>query len=247
MLGDLKRNSPKLRLYAEFAANIRHVQKYYDENAFATSRLPTMWPDQVESVGDNRSNEYFTVGIFGSPRRDKGKYRLAPIFAAFLKQARAMNIRRSPAMLIQNDGRFDRAMRLRASLAAKLRTDIGKVRFLPAEMTSADFISHLRQCDVVLLPYIREAYERRGSGVMVDAVAHGIPVICQSETAMCELIESGNGLAASSDSEFVECLVAMATNPDRYRQAAREAARFASDRRSDALLTALCQVQHKAV
>lgn len=242
MLGDLKRRSAKLQLYTEFAANVRHVLKYYDNNAFDLSRFPTLWPSQVEADPNRGSPGPFTVGVFGPPRRDKGKYRLAPILAEFLSKARTMRAPSGIKVLIQNDNRLDRALRLRASLVAKLRTDVGKVSFLPAEMSNADFISHMRQCDVILLPYNRAAYERRGSGVIVDAVAHGVPAICQSGTAMCELIESGNGMAASNDREFAAGLLALARNPEPYRTAAREAARLARDWWSDSLLVALRQV-----
>jgi glycosyltransferase involved in cell wall biosynthesis len=247
MLSDLKRRSAKLQLYTEFAANIRHVLKYYDKDAFELSRIPTIWPSQVGAAANRRNNGHFTVGVFGPPRRDKGKYRLVPILAEFLSKARAMRALSGITVLVQNDIRLDRALRLRASLVAKLRAEVGKVRFLPAEMSNADFISHMRQCDVVLLPYLRAAYERRGSGVIVDAVAHSVPAICQSGTAMCELIESGNGLAASNDREFAAGLLAVAKNPEPYRAAAREAARLASDWWSSSLLVTLRQVgQEKA-
>lgn len=240
-LGDLTRRSPKLHLYSEFAANVAHVASCYDKNKIHLSRLPTMWPDQAGLTGDHRRNGQFTIGVFGTPRRDKGKYRLAPIFAELLAQTVTKEARFEFSALVQKDSRRYRALRLRASFASKLRSDMGRVSFLPAEMSSEDFISHIRRCDVVLLPYNRAAYERRGSGVMVDAVAHGVPVICQSGTAMCELIESGNGLAASNVREYAACLLTMAQDLDQYRTAADKAARIARSWSTDSLLTALRQ------
>lgn len=240
-LGDLTRRSPKLHLYTEFAANVAHIAKYYDKNIFRLSRLPTMWPDQTGLAGDLRRDGRFTVGVFGTPRRDKGKYRLAPIFAEFLALTGTMDADFEFTALVQSDSRRYRALRLRASIASKLRSEMGRVRFLPAEMSNEDFISHMRRCDVVLLPYTHASYERRGSGVMVDAVAHGVPVICQSGTAMCELIESGNGLAASNVREYAACLLTIAKDLDQYRRAADKAAYAARDWATDSLLSTLRQ------
>lgn len=140
MLSDIGSRTLKLHLYADYAVNVRHVLKFYDENRFDLARLPTLWPDQAAPRCNQGSDGYFTIGVFGPPRRDKGKYRLGPIFAELLAQTGAGSAQIPFRVLIQNDKSLHRALRLRASLAAKLRTEVGRVSFAPAEMSNADFI-----------------------------------------------------------------------------------------------------------
>lgn len=242
LLNDFGCRTPRLHLYTEYAACVREVLKHYHSNPFELSRLPTLWPDEINSEDDSGCDLWFTVGVLGQPRRDKGKYRLGPIFAEFFKQRRKANIQYPLKVLIQNDRRLHRALRLRASLAAKVRMEIGRVHFAAADMSSQAFVSTMRQCDVILLPYIPDTYQKRGSGIVIDAVAHGIPLVCTTGTAMCELIDCGNGLTASNNEEFVHCLMTVAAGGDRFRLAARDAARRAHDWQSDSLLGALRNV-----
>lgn len=239
ILSDIRSRSQKLHLYAEFVANVRHILELYDDNPFEEARLPTLWPDQSAPRCRQTRDEHFTIGVFGPPRRDKGKYHLGPIFAELLAQADAANAQIPFKMLVQNDKSVHRAFHLRVSLAAKLQREMGRVTFAPAEMSNPDFVSYMRRCDVVLLPYIRDTYVRRGSGIVVDAVAHGVPFVCTSGTAMCELLDAGNGLAASSDGEFAQCLLSIAADPDQYKAAARASADRARGWWSNTLLSAL--------
>lgn len=97
----------------------------------------------------------------------------------------------------------------------------------------------MRRCDVILLPYILDSYVKRGSGIVVDAVAHGVPFVCTSGTAMCELIQSGNGLAASNNREFAQCLLTIARDLGGFKAAAREAAIDAREWWSDSMFVRL--------
>ena len=242
MLSDIRGRNAKLHLYTEFAANVRHVVKFYEDNPFDLARLPTIWPDKVAPEDNQGKDKYFTIGVFGPPRRDKGKYRLAPIFAELFAEANAGKIHSPIRVLIQNNKSLHRAIRLRVSLAMRLRTNVRGVSFASAEMSNARFISLMRKCDVILLPYTHHIYVRRGSGIAVDAVAHGVPFVCTDRTAMCELIQSGNGLAASSDREFVDALLAIAGDLDRFKAGAREAAIDARQWWSDSIFLALRNV-----
>jgi glycosyltransferase involved in cell wall biosynthesis len=69
------------------------------------------------------------------------------------------------------------------------------VRLLPMALTPADYSALLIEADLVLLPYWREIYEARTSGVLPEALAAGRPVICTAETWMAdELALHGAGL-----------------------------------------------------
>lgn len=69
------------------------------------------------------------------------------------------------------------------------------VRLLPEALTPADYSALLIEADLLLLPYWREIYEARTSGVLPEALAAGRPVICTAATWMAdELALHGAGL-----------------------------------------------------
>lgn len=242
-LNDVRSNTDRLNLRYEFEGNIRHVLKYYKHNPFEPTRLPTSWPDQFTAQCEKVLDEPFTIGVFGPPRRDKGKHRLASILAMFFAQMRQAELH-SSKVIVQKDSRLDRTLKLRADLLLRLGKQAARISFSPAEVTNTDFTSRLRQSDVVLVPYIQKSYARRGSGIVIDAVASGVPVVFTHGTAMGELVDCGNGLAASDDGEFAQCLFEVANNRVKFRDAARAAAVRARDWWSDSMLSALRRVQH---
>jgi glycosyltransferase involved in cell wall biosynthesis len=79
-----------------------------------------------------------------------------------------------------------------AAFAANLPAE---VTLLPTALDTAEYEVTLAAADVVLLPYWRSIYETRSSGVFLDAVAAGKPVIATRDTWMSdELLEHGAGL-----------------------------------------------------
>jgi glycosyltransferase involved in cell wall biosynthesis len=238
-LSDLRRRSARVHLYAEFEATVGHVLRHYDEDPFELVRLPTLWPDEGAPAVRSQSDATFTIGVLGQLRRDKGKYRLGPILAEFFGLMRRAEFPLPIEVRIQSDARLFRTLHLRGLLASRLGREMKRVHVIPTGTSNKEFVDQMRRCDVILLPYMREDYERRGSGIAIDAVAHGVPFVCTAGTAMCELLGSGNGLSADTNQEFAACLRLLAEHRDRFRAAAHEAAVRAREWRSNSLLAAL--------
>ena len=106
-------------------------------------------------------------------------------------------------------------------------TASGRVEFLTAPLDSAQYDALLASTDCMVLPYRRSSYFARISGVAVEAVTGGIPVISTRDTWTADLVaKSGAGIAVD-DGDAVGLAAAMADlarDYPRWRGAA-EAAR----------------------
>ncbi len=87
--------------------------------------------------------------------------------------------------------------------------------------------SLIESADVVVLPY--DSKDQATSGVLVDAIAAGRPVVATSFPHAMELLSSGAGIIVNSKDPFAiaEALRSIITNPDVTRDMAREARRLA--------------------
>ena len=74
----------------------------------------------------------------------------------------------------------------------------GQVEYLTEPLDSADYDARLASIDCMVLPYRRSSYYARISGVAVEAVTAGIPVISTADTWTSDLVEtSGAGLSVA--------------------------------------------------
>ena len=154
------------------------------------------------------------VGALGGGRRDKGYGLLPAIIDAFNRR---------------NAGRFDvKFVVQRARVEDRLGEEtrrlerMSNVEVLDNELSRADYEQTLLSCDVTLHPYSR-VYETRGSGIVNESLANGIPVLCSSGTALAEAILCGNGATAGTVEEFSEKLHHLVENRDLYRRRAGQA------------------------
>ncbi|MEO6041368.1 MAG: glycosyltransferase family 4 protein [Croceibacterium sp.] len=96
----------------------------------------------------------------------------------------------------------------------------GLVDFLTEPLSSEAYDALLASTDCMVLPYRRSSYFARISGVAVEAVTGGIPVIATADTWTSELVEtSGAGIAVpDGDAQaLAEAMTAMALEYPRYR------------------------------
>lgn len=71
------------------------------------------------------------------------------------------------------------------------------VRFVDRYLTDDDLAALLQSSDVVLLPY--ESHEQATSGVLVEAIAAGVPVVATAFPHAVELLTDGNGTVVAHD------------------------------------------------
>ena len=83
----------------------------------------------------------------------------------------------------------------------------GNVRLVSEALSSEAYAELLASADIVATPYWRSIYEARTSGVFLEAVAAGKPVVCTAETWMAdELAHAGAGVVTRNrDAAALAC------------------------------------------
>jgi len=99
-----------------------------------------------------------------------------------------------------------------------------RVKLLKESMSSAEYDAAVAATDVMLLPYRRASYFARISGVAVEAVTAGIPIIYTKDTWCEDLVEdvgTGVGVADNDVEGLAAAITALTADYARYRAEAR--------------------------
>jgi glycosyltransferase involved in cell wall biosynthesis len=123
-----------------------------------------------------------------------------------------------------------------------------RVRLLTRALESVDYDLELRRIDCMVLPYRRQSYFARISGVAIEAVTSGIPVVFTENTWMADFVNNlGAGVSMRNDdvASLHEALNTAYDQRERLAQNARsrtQAARHAhaGDRFVEQLWSATC-------
>jgi hypothetical protein len=182
-----------------------HAERLRDALGCEVGVQPT--PVRLAPLPPPRGNE-FTIAVLGAGRADKG-------FAALPAIAAAIHARASDGRLRIQAPAHGFAAELRALSAAS------NVVMLDADLTSEVYEAELAGAHLLLLAYDRQRYAERGSGVLMDALIGGRPLVCTAETALAEAITSGNGLAATGVDGFADAVVEARARYDALLSAAQ--------------------------
>lgn len=176
----------------------------------------------VSPPGTARNNgSFFTVGYLGEARAEKGFLYLP----AMIQQLRAA----SPSSRL----RF--AIHATIGYGSSSPELVTAVRTLSALANEEDQISTtplndqefgrwIESCDCIVLPYDPERYRYATSGIFVEALARGCPVIVPEGTWMAAELATGAGIAISTPKHLADAILKIAENPEAYRRAASRAA-----------------------
>ena len=157
------------------------------------------------------ARDEFVVAVLGAGRADKAFDMLPEIVAATRSLDPKVQFR------IQRPGARARLGRYVNQLERE-----GSVALLPAVLGDDAYEAELARAHVVLLAYDPQRYARRGSGVLVDALVAGRPVVCVVGTALAGALGHGNGLAAEGAQGLARALAeARGRYPDLLAGAAR--------------------------
>ena len=90
---------------------------------------------------------------------------------------------------------------------------------LPANQDAAQYLENFQRCTVVLLPYEAKPYETLRSGVFVEALGSGKPVVVPAGTLMAEQVTAGRAAGtifehATADSIVIAVRQALARSED---------------------------------
>ena len=125
-------------------------------------------------------------GYFGEARREKGFHLLPEIVEKLIgiygaKQVQfAIQVSAAP----DNDTDEVRAARARLERLSELHKVYGAIRLYQEFPDMHGYYRALSGCDALLMPYGPGAYQLRGSGVALEGLALGIPIIVPAGTDM---------------------------------------------------------------
>lgn len=130
---------------------------------------PGLRPSYIDGVATAAAPNGMTrIGFFGHQQRhEKGYNLISPIVAKLLEHGYQVVLQDSGASLPP-------------SSHERLEI-IGPV---------ADLGEQIRRCDLVVVPYLADTYRIKGSGIVCEAIANGIPVVAPDKTSPGNLVAS---------------------------------------------------------
>jgi glycosyltransferase involved in cell wall biosynthesis len=154
--------------------NIGSLEKinFYDYLPLTFNKKFNIFPLPYDgSLPHEEKNKIETVGFFGHQRGEKGMDLLQPLINFLI--AKNINI-------IFHDSS-------------------GYIKFDHPNVNCLGFVENLTneisKCDLIILPYLQEEYSHRGSGILYEALASGVPALVPFNTTLAEHIEeSGSGI-----------------------------------------------------
>jgi glycosyltransferase involved in cell wall biosynthesis len=177
-----------------------------------------------------RTGRRFQVLYFGDLRADKGWQRVPDI-------ARSLAAAGDQFRVIMHVGN-PRTLARQRNKAARDAIKAANVEIVPGYLSDHDLTQLLADADVVILPYRAEGYSTRGSGVGLDSVAHGVPLIVSAGCTLGELVSCGNGLEAESDDDFASAIIKIRDNYPTFIAGAARAQQASKTWIADSLLPA---------
>ncbi len=234
----------------ERAAEHRSVRLFTDSDELAAeyARLtslpvavvptPYLVPDSIAAPATREAGA-LRLGFFGQARVEKG----FPELTSAIERLSADGGLDGLAFTVQ--------CYVRPGYQGQARHDASRAlavaaRVLPEMLDSERYFAELASCDAVLLPYAPNRYHSRTSGVFVDALATGLPVVTTAGTWMARQLERhGAGIvyAGRTGDALASAIVELrARFPELRRDAIAAAPRWRSGRHPRDLLGAVVQL-----
>lgn len=142
--------------------------------------------------------DYLSLRALSNPDH-KGSCRV--LFPGMLSRDKGFHLSVDAARVLASKGAFECVLRSVSDedtppeLVEMVDSLAGKTRVLQGEMDHAGFINFLRMGDVAVIPYSVKGFARRTSGLLIDALYCGLPVVAIRGTWLGNRIEdSGAGI-----------------------------------------------------
>ncbi len=158
------------------------------------------------------------VSMLGNARDEKGWVELIGAIQVLAAQGRARDFN----FIIQANDPDAACTRALSRMGSELDAYI-ELKTFPLE--PAAYATLLGNSDIVVLPYWRSIYEARTSGVLVEALSAGKPVICTEATWLGDQIDASRGrwVKDRNPADLARQLWEMRADYDRYSAGAHKA------------------------
>ena len=188
----------------EFATDSGRLASEYDRLSGITPTVypsPRIAPPVIEGHRQRNPDKPITFSCLGPARFEKGIDVIQEAIRCYLQANADAHVR----FVIQwNADILDEKGAVYQPDPA-LQAD-PRVHFIRRPMSSEEYDRAVADTDIMLLPYRRESYFARISGVAVEAVTAGIPVIYTEDTWCEELVtKSGAGIGVKNNDAAALC------------------------------------------
>lgn len=216
-----KETTKRLFVYTEVSAHAHYASKQlnFDVPVYPYPTFPIL--RDKETLAANRK---IIIGVLGGGRRDKGFHLLPDIVDQFNMDCHD-NL--EVTFVIQKP-RAQEHLEVEVNRLSQHKN----IRFISESVSSIEYEDVMGSCSILLLPYT-STYKLRGSGVAVEALANGVPVVCTDNTGLVDVISHENGKTATTVNEFSEALLCIASNLSVYKKNALTAGHIYSSRLLD--------------
>ena len=185
----------------------RHAKRLSATLGLKVSGYPFPCFAEENVLSDNKKE--LNVCFLGGGRKDKG-YQLIPGIVSLLGRSEPkQEIRFTIQSPRPEDG-------LDEELEALKRHD--NVLVMDNCISDSAFREAVVECSIMVFPYQQKIYHARGSAIVNEAVANGIPFVCTRNTSLEEMLAEGNGSDASGEEEFSMAIATIIDNYERYRK-----------------------------
>lgn len=212
-LADKSKTSLKFRLCLDTTDAIKHIKQLTGIELEYWPMFSVTMLDSITAKKEPAKKSTFQVCFPSNVQRDKGFDLLPPLTKAFLKD-------KSVSFSIRSKIAFDKRLN---SIVDFLR-EMKNVTVIDGVLSEKEYADLLQTSDIILIPYRKKAFYSRTSGIFVDALRLGKPVVTTRETWMGRLTEKyGNGATFSDENveEFIQALYTVKENFSYYQANAR--------------------------
>ena len=200
-----------------------------DELAALSGRILPIAPHPSTGMAD----EDFAKQLDRSARRTTELRRLAVLFPSAPRPEKGYELSVDCARILgQSDAvlpivRHAPTFSTPKQLARPLENLPQSVKVVTGELDDRQFQQLFEQSDIVVLPYTPEAFSKRTSGLLIDALYHGLPCVVVKGTWLGNIVDKygcGVSTADSSAVGLAHAVREVARNYHTFRESARRAA-----------------------
>jgi glycosyltransferase involved in cell wall biosynthesis len=218
----LSRQPKNVHLYTD---SERLTREFLAAGAQRVGTLPV--PIHVFDDATAANDDVMRVAFLGSSRVEKGYCELARLIRKLPREtSRGRIVAMVQVTTDSPDPRIREATRNLEELSRQLPP--GALELLQSPAPMATYYGWLRRSSIVALPYLSKKYNASTSGIFVEAVSFGLPVIVPADSWMADVVEEAAGgdnlsigrIVADVD-EVPRAVAEIASDLPRYREAVR--------------------------
>lgn len=153
-------------------------------NRVTTLPVPILLPESETSVDSGTAIE---VSFLGSSRVEKGFCELPALLRALPHDVGGREIR--AAVQITRDSTDPRVRAAVEDLRVLQRASPESLELLDSPVSMRVYYDWVARSGIMALPYLSQKYNASTSGIFVEAICFGVPVLCPANSWMSDMIE----------------------------------------------------------